>query len=612
MQQLRATSSNVIGVSVRQDHAAGASKGAMMMLAGLAASACVWTSAAPASAAPASNERAIDVAEVAPVAVEPAAFVRATFHPAHVNVRTRPGVDIAALDAKIGVEKVLYESNLVPGLRCVQVASGRVMEAVAAYRADAGVMYANPDYIRRAMAQSTPYGIANVNAPTFWTTGRGDGCITSNLDTGIDMAHPDLPVASQTVSFVPGQNVDDAHGHGTHTAGTIAAIDNTIGVIGVAPDVTLIAGKVLSDDGEGLDSWVAAGIDWSVANGARVINMSLGGPDFDEGLRDSCDAALAAGVLVVASAGNDNTSALSYPAGYSSVLAVAAVDSSNNRASFSNFGSHISLSAPGVSVQSSYVASTVIWNGTARTSRRLEGSGPGSLTAMAIYCGLGLVPEDFPAEVAGNIAHIRRGSATFTEKVNNALAAGAIGVIVSNNNGGAFTGTLSEPASIPVVTIGQNDGNTLQSASGVMTTINTSGWHGYANLSGTSMSAPHVSGVASLLFGLYPEATPAQVREAMESTATDLGDPGHDDFFGFGLVNAEAARVRLECILTNCDSCPECAADYDGNGGVDGGDLAAFFADFEAGASCADVDANGGVDGGDLGTFFQLFEMGGC
>lgn len=535
------------------------------------------------------------------------------FHPAHVNVRTMPGADVAAIDAKVGVVRVLYESQLVPGLRCVEVAPGTVLSAVATYAGDPGVMYANPDFVVRAAAQTTPYGVLNVNAIPMWATGRGAGCITSDLDTGFDVAHPDLPVPSQTASFVPGETIADGHGHGTHTAGTIAAVDNTIGVIGVSPDVTMIAGKVLSDDGEGLDSWVAAGIDWSVANGARVINMSLGGTDFDQGLLDSCDAALAAGVLVVAAAGNSNTSSAFYPAMYPSVLAVAAVDSGNNRAGFSNFGPHISLSAPGVSVLSTYAACSVIWDNTGHSSRRLTGSGSGVVTGSAVYCDLGLVPEDFPASVAGNIAHIRRGSSTFTEKLNNALAAGAIGVIISNNaDGGAFTGTLSEPASIPVVSISQADGDVLQAASGVATTINTSGWHGYAYASGTSMAAPHVSGVASLLFGLYPSATPAQVREAMESSATDLGDPARDDLFGYGLVNADAARVRLDCIMAGCDACPSCAADFDQNGGVDGADLAAFFTQYEAGEACADVDANGGIDGSDLANFFFAYESGGC
>lgn len=544
--------------------------------------------------------------------MEPAATGAAAFHPAHVMVRTRPGADVGAIDANVGVVAVLYESRLVPGLRCVEVAPGRVMDAIAAYVADPSVMYANPDYVVRAMAQTTPYGILNVNAPAVWPVGRGGGSIASDLDTGYDLAHPDLPVPAETVSFVPGQTIADAHGHGTHTAGTIAAMDNTIGVIGVAPDVTIIAGKVLSDDGEGLDSWVAAGIDWSVANGARVINMSLGGTDFDQGLMDSCQAALDAGVLVVAASGNSNSSGAFYPAMYPSVLAVAAVDSANIRASFSNFGPHISISAPGVGVLSTYAACDVAWLGAGHGSRRLEGSGSGAVSGAAVYCGLGLVAEDFPVEVAGNIAHIRRGSASFTDKVNNALAAGAVGVIISNNDGGVFGGSLSAPVTIPVVSISQGDGDALEAASGAAATINTSGWHGYGYASGTSMAAPHVSGVAALLFGLYPSATPAQVREAMESSATDLGDTGRDDLYGHGLVNADAARVRLECIMTACDTCPACAADFDGNGGVDGGDLGAFFVDFEQGFDCADVDQNGGVDGGDLAAFFVVFEAGGC
>ncbi len=527
------------------------------------------------------------------------------FHPAHVMMRTKPGTSaakIAALDAKAGVVKTLYRSKLVPGLRCVEVKSGNVQKAIAIYKKDAAVMYANPDFVVKATAQVTPYGITNVNAPQVWPTFSGTGVVVADLDTGVDLGHPDLPVPTATVSFVTDEAVQDGHGHGTHTAGTICALDNTIGVVGVSPQVSLIVGKVLSNGGSGYDSWVAAGIDWAVANNARVINMSLGGYDFSQGMLDSCNAALAANSLIIAAAGNDNSANLLYPAGYPSTLAVAAVDQNNNRASFSNFGSHVSLTAPGVAVLSTFPSGSVTWDGSGREGVPLAGSAEGSVTGNAVFCGIGN-PEDFPPEVNGQVAHIRRGSISFIIKVNNALAAGATGVIISNNAAGLFSGTLNTNVSIPVVGISQSDGDVLQAASGTPTTVSTSGGHSYASLSGTSMATPHVAGVAALLAGMNNgAATALQIRQAMEETATDLGQTGHDEQFGNGLVNAMAAMNRLHCIL--------CPADFNCDGSANMLDYPDFTTAFFADSSNADFNRDGSIDLFDYLDFVQALSAG--
>ena len=487
------------------------------------------------------------------------------FHPSQILVRLEPFTDRAAAAeslANAGVREVLDTIDIVPDLYVMSVEPGTVEAVVAALNATPGIRYAQPDHFRKALAQSTPYGISLVNADIAWSKhGTGTGAKVAVLDTGVDTTHPDLPPTLLAASHIPGLPVEDWDNHGTHCSGTVLALDNDIGVVGVAPTASLMIGKVLNNGGYGLDSWIAQGISWATANGADVISMSLGGDTPDQATQDACDAALAAGVLVVAAAGHSATAAPSYPAADSSVLSVAAVDSSSALASFSNFGPLISLSAPGVSVQSSVplIATRVSFLGGTRNSNLLTYSQGGSVTAPAIYCGLGLTAADFPPEVSGKIAHIRRGSAngitgTFQLKTNNAIAAGAIGVIISNNSGttSTFAGTLADGATIPVVSISLNDGNTLQANSGTTATIfqQTTG-HDYAFFSGTSMACPHVAGGAALLIGLFkstglsPALPPTSTRWILEHTATDLGDPGRDDTFGYGLMNVKAAADYL-------------------------------------------------------------------
>lgn len=487
------------------------------------------------------------------------------FHPAQILVRLDPFTDRAAAAeslAAAGVREILDAIPIVPDLYVMSVEPGTVEQVVAALNATPGIRYAQPDHFRKALAQSTPYGISLVNADIAWAKhGTGTGAKVAVLDTGVDTTHPDLPPTLLAASHIPGLPVEDWNAHGTHCSGTVLGLDNDIGVVGVAPSATLMIGKVLNNGGYGLDSWIAQGISWATANGADVISMSLGGDTPDQATQDACDAAQAAGVLVVAAAGNSASAAPSYPAAYSSVVSVAAVDSNSALASFSNFGPLISLSAPGVSVQSTVPLfnTRVNFLSTVRNATLLTYSQGGSISAPAIYCGLGLTAADFPPDVAGKIAHIRRGSAngitgTFQLKTDNAVAAGAIGVIISNNSGttSTFAGTLANGATVPVVSISLNDGNTLQANSGTVATIfqQTTG-HDYAFFNGTSMACPHVAGGAALLIGLFkstgrsPALPPNSTRWILERTAIDLGSSGRDDTFGWGLMNVKAAADYL-------------------------------------------------------------------
>jgi subtilisin family serine protease len=403
-------------------------------------------------------------------------------------------------------------------------------------------------------SQTIPYGVTMVNAPAVWSRTKGAGVRVAVMDTGISMYHPDRGNVTGSASFVSGLTVEDFDGHGTHTSGTIAAADNNIGVVGVAPQADLLIARVMDNNGTGQTSWLISGIEWAVNNNAKVISMSLGGYDYSAALETACNNALTAGTLLVAAAGNDNTSTPLYPAAFESVISVAAINQNKNKASFSNFGPTIALAAPGVSVYSTVpVGSTTIadavWSDVSHQANAVAGSAPGVSSGIICNCGLatGSDPQDTcPASVAGNIAHIRRGTITFAAKVAHAKSKGAIGVIISNNvSPGNFNGTLSDSTPLVVVSISQADGNALQTLaqSGITGTVSVDDT--YAYYSGTSMACPHVSGVAALVFAVDDyNITPEEVSDILFNSAQDLGTPGRDDTFGYGLVDVNAA-LRL-------------------------------------------------------------------
>ena len=204
-----------------------------------------------------------------------------------------------------------------------------------------------------------------------WSTSRGDGAVIAIVDTGVDRAHPDL--ASQLVEgidLVDGGEVDDPHGHGTHVAGIAAATGgNGIGVSGAAPDAMIMPVRVLDENGVGDDETIAEGIRWAVANGAHVINLSLGDGGVGHRLRKGGAANLAireatsAGVVVVAAAGNDDSVQRSYRIGVD-VLVVNASDEAGRPSSFTNVGDPRAVSAPGVDILSTATtAATTLFDG---------------------------------------------------------------------------------------------------------------------------------------------------------------------------------------------------------------------------------------------------------
>ncbi len=459
---------------------------------------------------------------------------------------------------------ILHRYQLAP-VFSVRVPNAMAADAIAK---NPNVDYMEEDWVVHALAEVTPWGIDEVNAPEAWNQSTGDGVNVCVIDTGIDSTHPDLVgVYAGGYDFVNGDpDPSDDAGHGTHCAGIIAAQPNTIGVIGVAYDVNIYACKVLNQDGYGNLSDILAAIEWAAGennvgeddNGLvmDIASLSLGGHQYSKAAEVIYQNAYDAGLLIVCASGNEGIKRISYPARYSCAIAVGAIDSNLQIADFSSTGKQQELVAPGVNIKSTVPEGTgfnsLVTQGT--TDYEVQGmeysevTPPEGITDGLIYCGLGNT-GDFPPQVEGNIALIERGDFYFSEKTSNAMAAGAVAVIIYNNEPGIFSGTMGEEVNeegepwIPVVSMSQEDGQALKallSAQQItVTLVNAAG--DYANWDGTSMACPHVSGVAALMFAANPALTNEDVRGILGDTADDLGDQGLDRIYGHGLVNAVSA-----------------------------------------------------------------------
>ncbi|RPF72368.1 S8 family serine peptidase [Aurantiacibacter spongiae] len=203
-------------------------------------------------------------------------------------------------------------------------------------------------------SQSTPWGIARVGG-----AGEGRGRVAWIIDTGIDLDHPDLTVSTTASRDFTGARggPDDDNGHGTHVAGTIAARNNSIGVVGVAAGATVVAVKVLNRRGSGSYSDIIAGVDYvaGAAGSGQVANMSLGGGAY----QPLDDAVLAASqrVKMVIAAGNDGAdSSGSSPARVNgtNVYTISAIDQNDNLTSWSNYGSPVDYAEPGLNIASTW------------------------------------------------------------------------------------------------------------------------------------------------------------------------------------------------------------------------------------------------------------------
>jgi thermitase len=261
--------------------------------------------------------------------------------------------------------------------------SRQTSELITQYKASGQVEYAEPNYIAKALlVPNDPYygsqwNLQKVDGATAWDSARGDGATVAVIDTGVWASHPDLSGEVLTgYDFVSSDNdATDDHGHGTHVAGTIAAVTNNgVGVASIGYHGSILPIKVLNSEGYGTYADVASGIIYAADNGASIINMSLGGSSSSITLQNAVNYAIGRGVMIVAAAGNDGSDAPLYPAACDGVLAISATDSSDNLASFSNYGSNIFVGAPGVGILSTYLNNSYVsMSGTSMATPHVAG-----------------------------------------------------------------------------------------------------------------------------------------------------------------------------------------------------------------------------------------------
>ncbi len=365
-------------------------------------------------------------------------------------------------------------------------------QAIKGLEHNPNILMIEEDPKRYPSAQTVPYGIDAVQAREVWDNNRdgvidagspnGSGITVCIIDSGLNVNHEDFAGVNIIGGYPSGWNVDQC-GHGTHVAGTITAANNNLGVVGVNPGTSsLYLVKVFSgvDCGWSYSSDLINAAQRCEAAGAKVINMSLGGPlksRTEDRAFNSLDSK--SGILSFAAAGNDGNNSKSYPASYSSVVSVAAVDSNNQVAFFSQQNNQVELAAPGVGV------------------------------------------------------------------------------------------------------------------------LSTTGY-GYASWNGTSMATPHASGVAALTWSADPSRSNAEIRNALTQTALDLGAPGRDNAYGYGLVQAydawqllggNSSGNNLAPIAAFTYSCSELSCSFDASSSSDSdGSISNYQWDFGDGNS-----ANGSV-----------------
>ncbi|RWZ58623.1 peptidase S8 [Halobacillus fulvus] len=301
-----------------------------------------------------------------------------------VVVTLKPGKSLSGQAlGKLGAKVVDDHSDVVnTQLKVLEV--GNVEAVVKALSNNPNVEYAEPNYTFEATytpndpLYSDQYGPQNTSTPAAWDVTLGDSTQeVAVIDTGVAPDHPDL-----VNKLVPGYDFvrnstrqKDFDGHGTHVAGTIAAeTGNGIGVAGMAPETKILPVRALGANGSGSLNDIADAIRYSADQDAEVINLSLGCDCDSQTLEDAVNYAWNSGSVVVAAAGNSGVSTTFEPASYENAIAVGAVDSNNNVAYFSNYGSWVDVTAPGVDIVSTVLRGKYdSYSGTSMASPHVAG-----------------------------------------------------------------------------------------------------------------------------------------------------------------------------------------------------------------------------------------------
>ena len=415
--------------------------------------------------------------------------------PDEIIVKFKSGVsdsDINRINQGQGVSVKRYSQ--LGKFHILNIPLGRtVAEMASVYSRNPNVEYAEANYIAHAhMIPNDPlynpyqWHLTNIGMEEAWELSTGSNITVAVVDTGVayENYQQQIPIAGgrrfKTVTyeqapdlagtnFVPGYDFvnDDSHpnddeGHGTHVTGTIAqTTNNSLGCAGVAYRASIMPVKVLNSSGSGTYADIADGIKYAADNGAKIINMSLGGSASDSTLSGAVSYAAGKGVLIICSSGNNGSSTtISFPAAYPETIAVGATRYDETVSYYSNCGNLLDFTAPG---------------GDINVDQNYDGYGDGVLQQT-----FGTSPTDW----------------------------------------------------------------------------------GYYFYQGTSMAAPHVSGVAALILSLDNS---ANVYDVLKNTAKDMGDPGKDSEYGWGIIDAAAAVASV--VITN-PSAPTAAFTADSTSGV--------------------------------------------
>lgn len=407
--------------------------------------------------------------------------------------------------------------------------------------------------VATAGSQTVPYGIPMVQADQVSDAAAGNRTVCI-VDSGIDGSHPDLaavPKSGQNFTTSGDWNTDE-NSHGTHVAGTIAAVNNDIGVVGVMPSakINLRIAKVFDASGSASSLTIAKAMFSCWRAHANVVSMSLGGSSASPIEQKIATFLANRGMLLIAAAGNAGDTTTSYPAGFAEVVSVAAVDSSMAKAGFSQSNADVEIAGPGVNVLSTVPAGSQLGASVSvgeSSYGALGMAGSPLLTATGPLADFGLGDTATPGSMTGKVCLISRGNIAFSDKVLNCQNSGGIGAVIYNNTAGDLNGTLNGVVTtIPSVGTTQADGQTMLGQLGQSSTVSVFVSDvQYAAYSGTSMATPHVSAVAALVWSRHTDCTAEQIRSSLNNSAMDLGAAGRDNDFGFGLAQAKAADDRI-------------------------------------------------------------------
>lgn len=442
------------------------------------------------------------------------------------------------------------------------------------------VEYVEIDPPRYLLSETVPWGYTAVNAQLLDDSNAGNRTVCI-IDSGYDLSHNDLSGNrvsgtndSGTGSWsAPGNN----NAHGTHVAGTIAAIANNEGIKGVMPNqnVNLHIVKVFNESGWGYSSSLVKAIQTCADNGANVVNMSLGGSQSSVTEQNALQRIYDQGVLLIAAAGNDGNTAHSYPASYDSVMSVAAIDNQNAHAAFSQATDQVEISGPGVAILSTVTVgegklSDIQLDGVSQFDRGIvphnrlvqrSGNYQSEPVAGSVTASLGVCDTSNGrftcADMTNKICLVERignqGSGSYPEinAVQACYDAGARASIVYSNSDlpglqNPFLVDTNDTARMLSVTVDREFGQQLLAYAGQEISVSTTLGEDYEYYNGTSMATPHVTGVAGLVWSYYPTCTAAQIRSVLTKTATDIDVAGRDNRTGYGLVDSDAAVKYLE------------------------------------------------------------------